>query len=174
MRRNQEIKAGVVSEIQQLWESSQSVILVDYRGLSVEEDTQLRREMRAAGVEYKVLKNTLIQRAVADRNIDGLEAHLNGPTAVAFGVSDAVAPAKVLSGFIKKASKMSIKCGVMDGVLLDAAAVQALADLPSKEELYARLVRGMNAPVASFVGVLSATIRSLLYALNAVKDTKEA
>lgn len=174
MSKGKESKAVVVSEIQKAWESSQSVILVDYRGLTVSEDTELRRQMREAGVQYQVLKNTLITRATESMGIEGLENVLKGPTAVAFGLNDAVAPAKVLSDFIKKTKKMEIKCGVLEGKMISAANVQALADLPSIDVLRAKMLGSLNAPITGFVTVLGGTIRSLLYTLNAIKDKKAA
>lgn len=174
MSKNQESKALVVAEIQKTWEASHSVVLVDYRGLTVEEDTELRRQMRAAGVQYQVLKNTLIHRATDNLGIEGLSGVLNGPTAVAFGLSDAVAPAKVLSEFIKKTKKMEIKCGVLENKVITPAGVQALADLPPREVLIAKMLGSMNAPITGLVTVLGGTLRSLLYTLNAIKDKKEA
>ena len=102
----------------------------------------------------------------------GLEPHLNGPTAVAFGMKDAVAPAKVLTEFIKKAKKITIKCGVVDRKVISADGVQALSELPPKEVLIAKMMGSLNAPITNFVGVLSATLRSLVYAVDAVRKQK--
>ena len=151
MSKNIEAKKGVVADIRQKFEKAQSAVLVDYRGLNVAEDTELRNQLRKAGVEYAVLKNTMINLAVKDMGIDDIKAHLEGPTAVAFGYEDAVAPAKVLSEFIKKSKKMSIKCGVCDGAYIDEAGVQALANTPSREVLIARIMGSMMSSVSKFV-----------------------
>ena len=151
MSKNLEVKKGVVADIRQKFEKAQSAVLVDYRGLNVAEDTELRNQLRKAGVEYAVLKNTMINLAVKDMGVDEMKAHLEGPTAVAFGMEDAVAPAKVLSDFIKKTKKMSIKCGVCDGAYIDEAGVQALANTPSREVLIAKIMGSMMSSVSKFV-----------------------
>ena len=156
MSKNIEAKKGVVADIRQKFEKAQSAILVDYRGLNVAEDTELRNQLRKAGVEYAVLKNTMINLAVKDMGIDDIKAHLEGPTAVAFGYEDAVAPAKVLSDFIKKSKKMTIKCGVCDGAYIDEAGVQALANTPSREVLIAKIMGSMMSSVSKFVYALEA------------------
>lgn len=174
LKKNQLAKVEIVEGIREKFTSAQSAVLIDYRGLTVEEDTEFRRQFRAAGVEYKVLKNTMITRAVEGMDLEGIGEHLKGPTAVAFGVADAVAPAKIVNDYIKKTKKMSIKCGVVDGRMVDVAGVQALADLPPREVLLAKMLGSMNAPVTGLVTVLGATLRSLLYAVNAVKEQKES
>ena len=156
MSKNIEVKKGVVADIKQKFEKAQSAVLVDYRGLNVAEDTELRNQLRKAGVEYAVLKNTMINLAIQDMGLDEMKAHLEGPTAVAFGYEDAVAPAKVLSEFIKKSKKMSIKCGVCDGAYIDEAGVQALANTPSREVLIAKIMGSMMSSVSKFVYALEA------------------
>ena len=151
MSKNIEAKKGVVADIKQKFEKAQSAVLVDYRGLNVAEDTELRNQLRKAGVEYAVLKNTMINLAVKDMGLDEMKSHLEGPTAVAFGMEDAVAPAKVLSDFIKKTKKMSIKCGVVDGAYIDDKGVEALASTPSREVLIARIMGSMMSSVSKFV-----------------------
>ena len=151
MSKNIEAKKGVVADIKQKFEKAQTAVLVDYRGLNVAEDTELRNQLRKAGVEYAVLKNTMINLAVKDMGLDDMKSHLEGPTAVAFGMEDAVAPAKVLSEFIKKTKKMTIKCGVCDGAYLDEAGVQALANTPSREVLIAKIMGSMMSSVSKFV-----------------------
>ncbi|MEG1813373.1 MAG: 50S ribosomal protein L10 [Clostridia bacterium] len=172
MSKNFENKKLVVADIKAKFEQAQSVVMLDYRGLTVAEDTELRSQCRAAGVEYAVLKNTMIELAVQQLGITGLEGYLKGPTAVAFGMTDAVAPAKVLTDYIKKSKKTQIKCGVVDGQTLDAAGVQVLSELPPKEVLIAKMMGSLNAPITNFVGVLSATLRSLVYAIDAVRKQK--
>ncbi len=146
-----ETKKTVVAGIKEKFEKAQTVVLVDYRGLTVAEDTELRNQLRQAGVEYVVLKNTMINIATKDMGYEGLAAHLEGPTAVAFGMTDMIAPAKILSDFSKKAKKMTIKCGICDGAFLDEAGVQALANLPSKEVLIAKIMGSMMSAVSKFV-----------------------
>ena len=156
MSKNIEIKKGVVADIKQKFEKAQTAVLVDYRGLNVAEDTELRNQLRKAGVEYAVLKNTMINLAIQDMGLDEMKTHLEGPTAVAFGYEDAIAPAKVLSEFIKKSKKMAIKCGMCDGAYLDEAGVQALANTPSREVLIARIMGSMMSSVSKFVYALEA------------------
>ena len=147
----QEQKKLVVAQIREKLEKAQSVVIIDYRGLTVAEVTELRNEFRKAGVEYQVLKNTLIKIAANEMGITGLDNILEGPTAVAFGYEDMIAPAKILSEFAKKSKKLTIKCGVCDGAYLDEAGVQALANLPSKETLIAKIMGSMMSSVSKFV-----------------------
>jgi len=172
MSNNLQLKKAVVADIREKFERAHSVVLIDYRGLTVAEVTDLRNQCRAQGVEYVVLKNTMVNLAAQELGIQGLEPFLNGPTAVAFGMKDAVAPAKVLTDFIKKAKKTTVKCGVVERMVIDAAGVQALSELPPKEVLIARMMGSLNAPITNFVGVLSATLRSLVYAIDAVRKQK--
>ncbi len=156
MSKNIEIKKGVVAGIKDKFEKAQSAVLVDYRGLNVAEVTDLRNQLRKAGVEYAVLKNTMINLAVKDMGLDDMKAHLEGPTAVAFGYEDAVAPAKILSEYAKKTKKITIKCGVCDGAYIDEAGVQALANTPSREVLIAKIMGSMMSSVSKFVYALEA------------------
>ncbi|MFB9276795.1 50S ribosomal protein L10 [Cohnella cellulosilytica] len=128
---------------------SSSTVVADYRGLNVAQVTLLRKQLREAGVEFQVLKNSLVSRAAASAELNDLEAVLTGPTAVAFG-ADAVAPAKILSDFAKKNDALKIKGGIVDGVFYDAAQVKALADLPSREGLLSMLLSVLQAPVRNF------------------------
>lgn len=173
MSANQEAKKVVVSEIQDKLDRAQGVVFLDYRGLTVEEVTELRNQCRAANVEYRVLKNKLIDRAANNLSIEGLTPYLEGPTAVAFGYDDPVAPAKVLCKFIEKTKKTEIKCGLVDNRLLDVKGVEALSELPPKEVLVAKLLGSLNSPISGFVGVLSGTIRKLVGTLDAVREQKE-
>ena len=157
MSKNLDNKKAIVADIREKFHKSQTVVLVDFRGLTVEEDTNLRNEFRKAGVEYCVLKNTMIDLAVKDTNYESLmQAHLKGPTAVAFGYTDMIAPAKIAVEFGKKSKKLAIKCGVCDGSYLEANGVQALAELPSKEVLIARLLGSMMSAVSGFARVVEA------------------
>ena len=167
-------KEAEVAEIQEKLQKSQSVMFLDYRGLTVSEVTELRNKMRAAGVEYKVIKNTMIRRAAQEAGVEGLGEILEGPTAVAFGYEDPVAPAKILVDFIENAKKTQLKGGVLAGRAMSQAEIKDLASLPSKEQLLAKLMGSLNAPVTGLVMALSGIPRKLVYALNAIKEKKEA
>ena len=145
------MKKTIVADIKSKFERAKTVVLVDYRGLTVAEVTDLRNQLRKAGVEYAVLKNTMISRAIEGMNIDEMQSSLEGPTAVALAYEDMIAPAKILSEFAKKSKKLTIKCGVCDGAYLDEAGVQALANLPSKEVLIAKIMGSMMSSVSKFV-----------------------
>lgn len=169
-----ELKKQLVLDIKDKIERSQGVIFYDYRGLTVEEVTELRNLFRAAGVDYHVIKNSLMRRAVDMLDIKGLDETLTGPTAVAFGYSDPVAPAKVLSEFVKKIKKTQIKSGILGKKIIDIESIQKLADMPSREQLLGRLAGTLQAPVSGFARSLSGIICKLGYALNAVKEQKQA
>ena len=166
-------KVELVQEIKEKLSSSSSSILIDYKGITVEEANELRKECREAGVDYKVYKNTLVTIAARELGLEELEPHLVGPTAIAFGIEDPVAPAKVLSANIDKFKKMEFKAGVLEGEIIDKDAIEALAKLPSKEELIAKVLGSLNAPIYGMASVLSGTIRSLLYALNGIIEQGE-
>lgn len=156
MSKNVESKAAIIAEIKDLLEKSQSAVIVDYRGLTVEEDTALRKSLREAGVTYKVLKNTYVKRAADELGIEGLSEALNGPTAVAFGMEDVAAPARILKKFISDKKKMQIKCGIYEGKAVDTSVVDALAELPTKEVLIAMLLGTLNETVAKLARTLKA------------------
>ena len=152
-----EQKKAVVAELSDKMSRAAFGVLVKYQGITVEEDTKLRAALRKAGVEYAVIKNTMIDLAVKDTPYAAqMEEHLKGPTAVAFGYTDMIAPAKIAVEFGKKSKKLTLKCGVCDGAFLDAAGVQALAELPSKEVLIARIMGSMMSAVSSFVRCVEA------------------
>lgn len=174
MSANFEAKKVRVAEIVEKVAKAQSIVIIDYKGLTVANDTELRNRFRKAGVEYRVLKNTLFLRAAKENGIEGLEDYLNGTSSFAFGYDDPVAPAKVISDFIKEKNKTQIKGGVITGKVVNEAGVKALSELPPREVLIAKVLGTMNAPITGFVTVLSGTLRSLLYTLNAVKDQKDA
>ena len=169
-----EAKKLIVQELREKLENAQGVIFYDYRGLNVQEVTELRNQFRAAGVEYHVVKNSMLKRAVDMLEIKGLDEYLAGPTAVAFGYSDPVAPAKVLTEFVKKLKRTEIKSGLLNGKVINLAGIQSLADLPSREQLLAQLAGTLNAPISGLARTLSGIICKLGYALNAVKEQKEA
>ncbi len=158
MSKNQQSKVAVVADIKEKFEKAQSVVLVNYQGINVEQDTALRNLFREQGVEYAVLKNTLVRRAINEMGITGLDSLLEGPSAFAFGMKDPVSPAKVVFEFINKNKLecLSVKAGLMGTEVMDAKAVKALSELPSREVLLARLVGTLNASVANLVYVLEA------------------
>jgi len=165
-------KEAKVSEVQQKFTMAKSVILADYRGLNVMEVTELRKKLREAGVEYRVVKNTLTSRAAKAANIDGLDQLLSGPTALAFGIEDVVVPAKILAEFAKDHKKLELKGGVLEGKVIDLAAVNELANLPSREALLGQLAGMLQAPIRGLVTVLSGPLRNLTYAVEAVRKQK--
>lgn len=162
-------KVAVVAEIQEKLSRSQGVVLVDYRGLNVEEVTELRKKLREAGVEYRVEKNTLVTLAARGAEVEGLEEYLAGPTALAFGYNDPVTPAKILSNFAKDHKKMELKGGILEGKAIDKDQVKALADLPSREALLGQVAGMLQAPMRGMVTVLSGPLRNLAYAVEAVR-----
>ena len=166
-------KVAVVEELKDKLSRAQSVVLTDYRGLNVLEITELRQKLREAGVEYKVAKNTLSTRAAKEANLPGLEQYLTGPTAIAFGYEEPVSAAKIISEFARLHKELEIKGGVLEGNVIGVEAVQALADLPPREELLAMVARALQGPIAGFANVLQGVLRSLAYALNAVREQKE-
>lgn len=168
-----EEKKQIVDVLAEKIKDAKSFMLADYRGLTVEQDTQLRNNLRKEGIEYKVYKNTLTKLAAEKNGIEGLEVFLEGPTAIAFSNTDEVAPAKILADFAKKFDKLELKAGVVEGKVYDKKAVEQLATLPSKEELLAKALGSLNAPITGFVNVLNANIRGLVVALNAIKEKKE-
>ena len=157
MSKNIESKKTIVAGLQDKFSRAKTVVLVDYRGLTVAEDTELRNQLRKAGVEYAVIKNTMINLAIEGRGIDEMKAHLEGPTAVAFAYDDMIAPAKILSEFAKKSKKLTIKCGACDCFgLKRSQLLQALANLPSKEVLIAKIMGSMMSSVSKFVYCIEA------------------
>ena len=166
-------QAEVVNLTEQL-KQAKAAVLVDYRGLTVAQDTALRSEMRNANVQYSVVKNSLLRFAVKECGLDGLSEHLKGPTAIALSVEDLVAPAKVVSDNAKKYDVMEVKVGILDGVIIDTNQVKALAELPSKEQLVATVLGTMNAPIRGLATVLNGTMQGLAVALNAIAEQKSA
>jgi large subunit ribosomal protein L10 len=168
-----EEKKLVVKTLAAKIKEAKSIVLADYRGLTVEQDTQMREAFRKEGVEYKIYKNTLTKLAAQQNNITGLDVFLEGPTAIAFSNTDPVAPAKLLAEFAKKFDKLELKAGVVEGKVIDEKGVKELANLPSREELLAKMLGSLNAPITGLVNVLNGNIRGLVVALNAIKEQKE-
>ncbi len=165
-------KEATVSQVAEKFSKSQSVVLADYRGLNVLEVTELRKKLREAGVEYKVIKNTLTSRAAKAANIEGLDEYLSGPTALAFGYNDPVTPAKILATFAKDHKKLELKAGVLEGKIISTKAVTALAELPSREALLGQIAGLLQSPMRGLVTVLSGPLRNLAYATEAVRKQK--
>ncbi len=158
MSANQEAKKEIVKEIKSKLQNAQSAVVVDYRGLSVEEVNALRKLMRDANVEYKIYKNTLMNLAIKGSDFEELAQVLEGPSAFAFGYDDAVAPARVLNGFMKQTKKMEFKAGVVEGKFFDVEGIKAIAGLPSREELIGKFLGSIKSPVANFAYLLKAII----------------
>jgi large subunit ribosomal protein L10 len=150
-----ELKKPIVDEIAAGVASAQSVVLVDYRGLTVEQDTRLRKLLREAGVTYKIYKNTLMTIAFKGTPYEALTPYLEGPSAIAFSTTEAVTPAKLLAQFAKTADKLEFKAGVVEGTLYDAKGIAAVATVPSREELLSRLFGSMQSPIANFARVIN-------------------
>lgn len=167
-------KEQIVNELTEKLKASKATFVADYRGLTVDEVNTLRQELSKAGVEYRVVKNTLLKLAAKGTGSECLEAYLSGPTAIAIAGDDPVAPAKILSDFAKGKDKFQLKIGSLDGKILSTEDIRALAELPSREVLLSKMLSTMNAPVSNFVGVLAAVPRSLVQVLGALGDKKAA
>lgn len=168
MSANFEAKKLVVEEIVEKLQKAKSVAFVEYKGLTVEEDTAMRREFKKNGSEYKVYKNKLLLLALGRLGIKGAEEYLHGTTAVAFSFDDEVGGAKVACESAEKTKKLSVKFGLLNGCFVDGKEIEALAKLPSKEVLLAKLLGTLNGPASALVRVLNAPIQGLAIALNAV------
>ena len=153
-----EQKKQVVADLVEKLKSAQAGVLVDYRGLTVEEDTNLRRKLREAGVEYKVVKNTLTRFAANEIGLTGMDEQLNGPTALAISSEDPVAPAKVISEFAKSNECLKIKAGFLDGNVISLDEINTLAKTPSRDTLIAQIMGSLNAPVSNLVRTLQALV----------------
>lgn len=167
-----EQKKEVVQGLSDKIKAAKSIVFADYRGLTVEQDTELRSALRKADVEYKVVKNTLTRLAANENGLEELDPFLNGPTAMAVSETDPVAPAKVLAEYAKKYEKLELKVGVVEGKVIDLNGIKALAELPPREVLIAKVLGGFNAPISGFVNVLNGNIRGLVVALNAIAEQK--
>lgn len=153
-----EAKKAQVAEVIETLKEAQTGILVDYRGLNVEEDTDLRNKLRAANVKYFVIKNTLLRLASKETGLEGLDEALHGPTAIAVSSEDAVAPAKVLSDFAKGNENLEIKAGFMDGAVMTLDEIKKLAATPNRETLIAKMMGSLNAPASNLARLLSAIV----------------
>ncbi|NLG54004.1 MAG: 50S ribosomal protein L10 [Clostridiales bacterium] len=169
-----EQKKAFVSELAEKMKNASSGVLVDYKGITVENDTKLRSEMRKNNIDYSVIKNSLIRFAAKQVGYDALESVLEGTTALAISMTDPVAPAKLVAEYAKKDKNIyNIKAGFVDGRVISADEVKALADLPSKEVLIAKMLGSMQAPISGFVNVLNGNIRGLVCVLNAIAEKQQ-
>lgn len=150
-----ELKQPIVEEISASIKDAQSVVLVDHRGLTVEQDTQLRKALREAGVTYKVYKNTMMNFAFKGTEFEGLTQYLEGPSAMAVSTEDATAPARVLAQFAKTANKLEIKAGVVEGTVYDAKGIATIANIPSKDVLISKLLGSLQSPITNFARVMN-------------------
>ena len=149
-----ELKQPIVAAIAEDVKDAQSVVLVDYRGLTVEQDTELRKQLREAGVIYKVCKNTMMKRAFEGTEFEGLAEYLEGPSAMAVSKDDATAPARILCNFAKTADKLEVKAGVVEGKVYDENGVKELSAIPSREVLLSKLLGSIQSPIANFARVI--------------------
>ena len=150
-----ELKQPIVEEISAQIKDAQSVVLVDYRGLTVEQDTRLRKQLREAGITYKGYKNTMMNFAFKGTDFEALAPYLEGPSAVAISTEDATAPARVLCKFAKEADKLEIKGGVVEGIAYDAKGIGEIAKIPSREELLSKLLGSIQSPITNFARVMN-------------------
>ena len=165
-------KSKVVEGLKEKISRSKLLVLSDYLGFSVKEMTQLRKLLRAENSELKVIKNTLVERAVKESGLGELQGHLKGPTAVILGYQDTVAPLKVLVKFIKDAEKGTIRIGVLEKKVFSRGDLTAISKLPSREVLLAKVVGSLQSPIVGLVNVLQGPIRKLVYTLDAIKAKK--
>ena len=149
-----ELKQPIVQEIADSIKDAQTLVVVDYRGLTVAQDTELRKALREAGITYKVYKNTLVKRAIAGTEFESLSDSLEGPNAFAISTTDGTAPARVLAEFAKKAPKLEIKAGVVEGTFYDEAGMKVISEIPSREVLLGRLFGSMQSPITNMARVL--------------------
>ena len=150
-----ELKKPIVEEISAAVKDAQSVVLVDYRGLTVEQDTQLRKQLREAGITYKVYKNTMMNFAFKGTDYESLLPYLEGPSAVAISTEDATAPARVLCKFAKTANALEVKGGVVEGIAYDANGIIEISKIPSREELLSKLLGSIQSPITNFARVMN-------------------
>ncbi|OEG62351.1 50S ribosomal protein L10 [Halanaerobium congolense] len=165
-------KEAVVKELTDKFGTAKSLVITDYLGLNVAEITELRSKLREAGVEFKVVKNTLATIAANDVEMEEMTEFFSGPTAIAFGEEDAVSPAKILVEYAKEHEVLEIKAGFLNGEIISKEKVESLAEIPSREELLAKAFASMKAPLTGLVNVLQGNIRGLVQVLNQIKEEK--
>jgi large subunit ribosomal protein L10 len=168
MAREEKVRS--VEQLRDQLRRARGVVLTDFRGLSVPEMEALRANLRKEGAEYRVVKNTLLGIAASDLGLDGLRQFLQGPTGIAVAYDDPTVPARVVHEFIRQYRKLEVKGGLAEGRILDAAGVRALAELPGRDQLLAKVVGGVQGPLYGLVGVLGGLMRKLVYALDQVRQ----
>ncbi len=149
MNKNREIKEKKVAEIKQKLEKAEAAILVKYQGINVEKDTQLRKKLREAGVEYKIYKNSLMTIAARELKMDGLIEHLQGPLAIAISYDDCTAPARIVNEFAKDVKAIELKAGLVQGSIFDEEKIKQIANIPSREILLSRLLGSFKSPISN-------------------------
>lgn len=167
-------KKEQVEQTAEMLKASNVGVLVSYSGITVEDDTKLRKQLREAGCTYKVIKNSILSRAFAEIGMDGVDPLLKGTTAIAVSADDYVSGAKILSETAKSIESFTVKGGFIDGAMVEVQDIDALAKLPSKEVLLAQTLGGLNAPIQGFANVLNGTLRGLVIALNAIAEKESA
>ena len=172
MQLNREKKDAIIKDVGEKFKTAEATFVADYSGITANNMTELRSKLREAGVEFRIVRNTLAKRALAGTDIEALGEHLKGTMAIAFSFKDSAAAAKVLTGFAKTDENLEIKMGTLGAEIIDLNAIKQLSELPSRDELIAKLAGALNNVPGSLAGVLSAIPRSLVYALKAVADQK--
>ena len=167
-------KQAFVAKLAEKLNGSVAGVVVNYQGITVADDTVLRKKLREAGVDYAVVKNTMLRRAANSAGLTGLDGVLEGATALAVSPTDHVAAAKILCEYAEKNKNFEIKAGFVEGKAIDAKEVQELAKMPPKEVLVAKVLGGLNAPISGFANVLNANLRGLVVALNAIAEKQSA
>lgn len=174
MAKTRKEKEQHVKDLKQKFSDIRGAVLVDYRGLDVEQMTELRAKLQEEGIDFVVVKNTLAEIAAKEVGVEGLEDYLTGPIGIAFGYDDPVLPAKILKDFSKENDDLEFRGGILQGSAIDEEKVKELASLPSREELLAQVVGTMQAPISGFVNAAQGTIRNFVYAVeNYRKDREE-
>ncbi|MBE3583639.1 MAG: 50S ribosomal protein L10 [Limnochordaceae bacterium] len=171
MQRSQ--KEAVIQDMSARLGRAKGAVLVDFRGLTVKESTELRHRLQEKGGQMRVIKNRLLGRAAASQAVTGLEPFLEGPTAIVLTEEDPAVVAKVVADFAKDHKNLTVKAGILNARVISSKDVAVLASLPAREVLVAQLVGGLQAPLAGLVGVLQGTVRKLVYALDAVRRQKQ-
>lgn len=169
-----EQKKQQVADLAEAFKSANVGVLVNYSGITVDDDTKLRKQLREAGCTYKVVKNTLLHLAFEQAGIEGMDEYLNGTTAIAYSENGYTEAPKILSDYAKDHENFQVKSGFIDGGAVDAKSITELAKLPSKEVLIAQVLGGFNAPIQGFANVLNGTLRGLVIALNAIAEKQSA
>jgi large subunit ribosomal protein L10 len=165
-------KVESVTELHEKFARAVSAVLADFRGLTVQELTDLRQQLREASLELAVVKNTLARLAVQDTPFEGLSPYLKGPTSITFSYRNVVAPAKVLNAYVKKQPKLAVRAGLFEGELVPAEKIAEVADLPSRDIILAQALAAMQGPLAGLVGILQGILSTFIGTLQAIHDKK--